>query len=67
MDLHLTEIRNAHLFMEYLMSSGIKSPRSRSEDWELVDKEQVIARIKKIILVLRSSLFVQPCWDVSNF
>lgn len=47
MDLHLTEIRNAHLFMEYLMSSGIKSPRSRSEDWELVDKEQVIARIKK--------------------
>lgn len=47
MDFHLTEIKNAHLFMEYLMSSGVKSPRSRSDDWELVDKERVIARIKK--------------------
>ena len=47
MDFHLTEIKNAHLFMEYLMSSGVKSPRSRSDYWELVDKERVIARIKK--------------------
>jgi hypothetical protein len=47
MDFHLTEIKNAHLFMEYLMSSGIKSPRSRSDNWELVDKERVIARIRK--------------------
>ena len=47
MDSHLTEIKNAHLFMEYLMCSGIKSPRSRSENWELVDKERVVARIKK--------------------
>ncbi len=29
MDFHLTEIKNAHLFMEYLMSSGVKSPRSQ--------------------------------------
>ena len=47
MDSHLTEIKNAHLFMEYLICSGIKSPRSRSENWELVDKERVVARIKK--------------------
>ena len=36
MDTHLTEIKNAHLFMEYLMSIGAKSPRSRRDNWELV-------------------------------
>jgi hypothetical protein len=46
MDSHLTEIKNAHLFMEYLMSIGAKSPRSRRDDWELMDKERVLARIK---------------------
>jgi hypothetical protein len=46
MDSHLTEIKNAHLFMEYLMSIGAKSPRSRRDDWELIDKETVLARIK---------------------
>lgn len=34
MDSHLTEIKNSHLFTEYLMCSGIKLPRSRSENWE---------------------------------
>ena len=47
MDTHLTEIKNAHLFMEYLVSIGVKSPRSRRDDWELVDQERVLARIKK--------------------
>ncbi|WP_024871784.1 hypothetical protein [Tolumonas lignilytica] len=47
MEQHLTEIKNAHLFMEYLMCIGVKSPRSRRDDWELVDKERVLARIKK--------------------
>lgn len=49
MDLQLTEIKNAHLFTEYLMSSGIKLPRSRSDNWEFIDttKECVTARIKK--------------------
>jgi hypothetical protein len=46
MDPHLTEINNAHLFMDYLRCSGIKSPISRSDDWEFVEKDQVIARIK---------------------
>ena len=47
MDTHLTEIKNAHLFMEYLMSIGAKSPRSRRDSWELVDKERVLAKIQK--------------------
>ncbi len=49
MDLHLTEIKNAHLFTEYLMSSGIKLPGSRNDDWEFIDarKDRVMARIKK--------------------
>ena len=47
MDTHLTEIKNAHLFMEYLVSIGVKSPRTRRDDWELVDQERVLARIKK--------------------
>ncbi len=49
MDLHLTEIKNAHVFAEYLMCSGIKLPRSRSEEWEFFDtrKECVTARIKR--------------------
>jgi hypothetical protein len=45
MDPHLTEINNAHLFMDYLRCSGIKSPISRSDDWECIEKDQVIARI----------------------
>ncbi|WP_320151179.1 hypothetical protein [uncultured Tolumonas sp.] len=47
LDLHLTEIKNAHLFMEYLMTSGVTLPSSRNDNWELSNKEQVIARIKK--------------------
>lgn len=49
MDSHLTEIKNSHLFAEYLMCTGIKLPRSRSENWEFFDagKECVTARIKK--------------------
>lgn len=47
MDTHLTEIKNAHLFIEYLLSIGVKSPRSQREDWEVTDKEKVLARIKK--------------------
>lgn len=47
MDTHLTEIKNAHLFMEYLLSIGVKSPRSQREDWEFSDKDKVLARIKK--------------------
>ncbi|WP_171804895.1 hypothetical protein [Tolumonas auensis] len=46
MDTHLTEIKNAHLFMEYLVSIGEKSPRSRRDDWELVDQERVIDAIQ---------------------
>lgn len=33
--------------MEYLRSSGVKSPLSRSEEWEFIEKERVVARIKK--------------------
>ena len=47
MDTDLTELKNAHLFMEYLMSIGAKSPRSRRDNWELVDKERVLAKIQK--------------------
>jgi hypothetical protein len=49
MDSNLTEIKNAHLFMEYLMCIGAKSPHSRRDDWELVDidKKRVLARIIK--------------------
>ncbi len=47
MDSHLTEIRNAHLFMEYLTCIGVKSPRSRRDEWECTDKDRVLARIKK--------------------
>lgn len=47
MDSHLTEIKNAHLFMEYLRNSGVKSPGSRSESWEFADKERVLAKISK--------------------
>ncbi|WP_024872978.1 hypothetical protein [Tolumonas lignilytica] len=47
MEPHLTEINNAHLFMEYLRSSGVKSPKSRSDEWEYIEKERVVARIKK--------------------
>ena len=49
MDSHLTEIKNSHLFTEYLMCSGIKLPRSRSENWEFFDtgKDCVTARIKR--------------------
>lgn len=49
MDSNLTEIRNAHLFMEYLMCIGAKSPKSRRDDWELIDidKKRVLARIQK--------------------
>ncbi|WP_316675956.1 hypothetical protein [uncultured Tolumonas sp.] len=47
MDSHLTEINNSHLFMEYLRSSGVKSPLSRSDEWEFIEKERVVARIKK--------------------
>ncbi|MBB6054623.1 hypothetical protein HNR75_000495 [Tolumonas osonensis] len=46
-DSHLTEINNAHLFMEYLRCSGFKLPGSRCNNWELVMHEEVIARIKK--------------------
>ncbi len=49
MDSFLTEIKNAHLFAEYLMCSGVKLPHSRSENWEATDarsKDRVLARIK---------------------
>lgn len=47
MDSYLTEIKNAHLFMEYLSTIGVKSPRSRRDEWECSDKERILARIKK--------------------
>lgn len=47
MDTYLTEIKNAHLFMEYLHSVGLKTPKSRKDNWEIVEKERVLARIKK--------------------
>ncbi|TXH65939.1 MAG: hypothetical protein E6Q86_00185 [Tolumonas sp.] len=48
MDSFLTEIKNAHLFAEYLMCSGVKLPHSRSDNWEATDshKDKVVARIK---------------------
>lgn len=49
MEMYLTEIKNAHLFAEYLRSSGLKSPKSHDSEWELVDTEQekVVARVRK--------------------
>lgn len=49
MERYLTEIKNAHLFAEYLRSSGLKSPKGNDCEWELIDtdQERVVARVKK--------------------
>lgn len=49
MEKYLTEIKNAHLFAEYLRSSGLKSPKSSDSEWELVDtdRERVVAKVQK--------------------
>ena len=33
--------------------------RSRSENWELVDKERVVAKLKKTIMELQNLYFVR--------
>lgn len=69
MDSHLTEIKNSHLFTEYLMCSGIKLPRSRSENWEFfLTPVKIVSRpgsreMKKGMPVFSS---VQPCLGVNE-
>lgn len=68
MDSNLTEIKNAHLFMEYLMCIGAKSPHSRRDDWELVDidKKKSWPELKKTPTATQNSLFVPHCSGVND-